>query len=174
MTQETVSLRFATEADARQIAEVHDASSQAIYRGLLPDEVLAYFSVTRREGLWKEVLSDGKTVTLLLEREGIVIGFANIGPTCDADESPSTTGEITSIYLDPAFGGKGLGRKLCQRALDPLRGEGFETVTLWVLDTNRRAHAFYEKMGFELDGMEKVAPMKIGERREIRYRLRLV
>ena len=51
MTQDTVSIRFATEADARQIAEVHDAASQAIYRGLLPDEVLAYFSATRREAL---------------------------------------------------------------------------------------------------------------------------
>ncbi len=174
MTQETVSLRFATEADARQIAEVHDASSQAIYRGLLPDEVLAYFSVTRREALWKEVLSEGKTATLVLERERVVIGFANIGPTCDADESPSATGEITSIYLDPAFWGKGLGWKLCQRSLDHLRGEGFKAVTLWVLDTNRRACAFYEKMDFELDGTEKMVPMKIGERREIRYRLRLV
>ncbi len=174
MTQETVSLRFATEADARQIAEVHDASSQVIYRGLFPDEVLAYFSVTRRETLWKEVLSEGKTVTLLLEREGVVIGFADIGPTRDADEPPSATGEITSIYLDPAFWNKGWGRKLCQRALGHLRGEGFEAVTLWVLDTNRRACAFYEKFGFEPDGTEKIVPMKIGERREIRYRLRLV
>ncbi len=174
MTQETVSLRFATEADARQIAEVHDASSQSIYRGLLPDEVLAYFSVPRREALWKQVLSEGKTATLVLEREGVVIGFADIGPTCDADESPSATGEITSIYLDPAFWGKGLGWKLCQRALDHLRSEGFEAVTLWVLDTNRRARVFYEKMEFELDGTEKMTPMKMGERREVRYRLRLV
>jgi len=68
MTQETVSIRFATEADARQIAEVHDASSQAIYRGLLPNEVLAYFSATRREALWKEVLSEGKWDLSLMER----------------------------------------------------------------------------------------------------------
>ncbi len=66
MTQEIVSLRFATEADARQIAQVHDASSQAIYRGLLPDEVLAYYSVARREALWKQVLSEGKTVLSLM------------------------------------------------------------------------------------------------------------
>ena len=66
MTQEIVSLRFATEADAWQIAQVHDASSQAIYRGLLPDEVLAYYSVARREALWKQVLSEGKTVLSLM------------------------------------------------------------------------------------------------------------
>jgi len=162
MTQETVSLRFATEADARQIAEVHEASSQAIYRGLLPDEVLAYFCVTRREALWKEVLSESKTVTLLLKREGVVIGFADIGPTRDADES-----HYRRDHFDLSrrgVWGKGLGRKLFQRALDPLRGESFEAVTLWVLGTNRRAHAFYEKMGFEPDGMEKIMPMKIGER----------
>ena len=68
MTQETVSIRFATEADARQIAEVHDASSQAIYCGFLPNEVLAYFSVTRRETSWKQVLAEGKWVLSLMER----------------------------------------------------------------------------------------------------------
>ena len=174
LTHTAVTIRPARETDARKIAEVHDASSQAIYRGLLPDEVLAHFSIPRREALWKRILSENKTTTFVLERDGVVIGFADAGPTRDADKDPSVTSEITTIYLDPAFWGKGLGKALCRRALDDLRADGFEEVTLWVLDTNRRARAFYEKMGFERDGTEKVVPMKIGERKEVRYGLRLV
>ena len=32
---------------------------------------------------------------------------------------------------------------------------GYSTITLWVLDSNARAIAFYRKYGFDFDGEEK-------------------
>ena len=170
----SATIRRAREDDARTIAEVHDAASRIIYDGILPDEVIAYFSVARREALWHQVLSDGTTTTFLLEQDDVLIGFINLGPTRDADQDPTRIGEITSIYLDPAFWRRGFGKTLCRQALDHLRSQGFETASLWVIDQNHRARSFYERLGFEHDGAVKTTPMHTGQRREVRYKLRLV
>ena len=172
--QQSASIRRARKADARKIAEVHDAASRIVYDGILSDEVLAYFSIDRREALWQQVLADDTTTTFLLEQDGVLTGFANVGPTRDADQDPTFTGEVTSIYLDPAFWGQGFGKTLCLRALDHLRTEGFEAASLWVIDANHRARSFYERLGFEHDGAVKTTPMHTGRRREVRYKLRLV
>ena len=172
--QPSASIRRARDDDACKIAEVHDASSRVIYDGILPDEVLAYFSIDRREALWREVLTDDTTTTFLLEQDGGLIGFTNLGPTRDADQDPTLTGEITSIYLDPAFWGQGFGKTLCLHALDHLHAQGFVAASLWVIDQNHRARSFYEQLGFVLDGAEKTTPMHTGQRREVRYTLRLV
>lgn len=34
--------------------------------------------------------------------------------------------------------------------------DGYQEIILWVLEDNKRAIAFYEKMGFVFDGQEKV------------------
>ncbi len=172
--QQPASIRRAREADARKIAEVHDASSKIIYDGILPDEVLDYFSIDRREGLWQQVLSEGTTTTFLLEQDGVLIGFTNVGPTRDADQNPTLNGEITSIDLDPAFWGQGFGKILCLHALAHLRAQGFEAASLWVIDQNQRARSFYERLGFAPDGAVKTTPMHTSQRREVRYSLCLV
>lgn len=57
-------------------------------------------------------------------------------------------GEIVSIYLLPEYIGKGWGKALLQRALEELRKEGYGDIFLWVLEENRNARGFYERMGF--------------------------
>ncbi|NQN50650.1 GNAT family N-acetyltransferase, partial [Streptococcus suis] len=47
----------------------------------------------------------------------------------------------------------------------------YETVSLWVLEGNTRAIAFYEKIGFQFDGVKKIVHLG-AERIEHRMILR--
>ena len=50
--------------------------------------------------------------------------------------------------------GKGIAQKLVRAALTALNH--FSEIFLWVLKDNKRAIAFYQKMGFNFDGQEKI------------------
>ena len=55
---------------------------------------------------------------------------------------------ITQLCVDPEWQGRGVGRSLILRALEELRGHGFEAVTLTVTASNCRALSLYEKLRF--------------------------
>ena len=62
-----LTIRAATPADARAIAEVHVASWRVGYRGLVPDEVLAAHSVEKRTEQWEELLEDERNTVLVAD-----------------------------------------------------------------------------------------------------------
>lgn len=164
-----IHLRHAIVSDARAIAIVHVSSWQAIYRGHIPDKVLDNLSIPDREKLWKTLL-ENKASVLVLEENNNLIGFISFCPSRDHDVNPVTVAEISAIYLNPESWRKGLGKLLCNTAIDELRKSGYTEVNLWVLDDNQQAKQFYEKMGFM-----KSSDIKIDKRegyilREIRYR----
>lgn len=60
------------------------------------------------------------------------------------------------IGVLPAYQGQGLGRAMIQRLLDWARGHPFiEVVELGVYETNTRARALYEQLGFEFESVSK-------------------
>jgi GNAT superfamily N-acetyltransferase len=151
--REAVRIRPATPDDARRIAEVHVASWQAAYRGLLPDAYIRGLSVEERESRRLAELAEPEpgSGTLVAEEEGRIVGFASFSASRDED-APDGTGEIPAIYLDPDAVGAGVGRQLFAAATEALRGAGYVRATLWVLEANARARRFYEKAGWAWDG----------------------
>jgi ribosomal protein S18 acetylase RimI-like enzyme len=178
MPQETgdcqIIIRKAEIADSDGIAEVHVQSWKATYRGLIPDFILDTLSIERRRALWENIISVGKTTTLVLELNGIVVGFANFGQTRDPDKNPEITAEITAIYLSPYCWHQGLGSKLCEQSIIQLHSLGFQEVTLWVLDGNEKAIRFYQRMGFQPDGVTKIDEQKELPLNEVRYVRRII
>lgn len=166
-------IRPATPKDAPTIAEIHVASWQAAYLGLLPGDFLDSLSVSERLQMWEFIFQLGLTETWVAEEEGGVVGFVNFGPSRDEDANPDTTAEIMSIYLLPSVWGQGTGATLFRKAIDTLRQKGFQEVSLWVLHTNDRAIHFYERIGFHADGATKVENWRGEELKETRYRLAL-
>ena len=79
-----------------------------------------------------------------------VVGFVSYG---DFRDSATIAGEIFALYVLKDYYGKGVGRQLIQAAFAVL--DGYQEILLWVLEDNKRAIAFYEKMGFVFDGEEK-------------------
>ena len=80
-----------------------------------------------------------------------VVGFVSYGDFRDSD---TRAGEIFALYVLKDYYGKGVGQQLMQAAFSALYG--YQEIILWVLEDNKRAIAFYEKMGFVFDGEEKV------------------
>ncbi len=154
-------VRLAKDGDAPVIAEVHVASWQGAYRGLLPDEFLDGLNVERRAQWWTQAINDPEIdVFVSLDDAGRIVGFASVQKSRDPD-APEGTGELTTIYVLPEWWGRGHGRALMEASLGRARERGFGRVTLWVLNTNQRARRFYEKAGFTTDGAQKseaVAP----------------
>ncbi|RPJ13143.1 MAG: GNAT family N-acetyltransferase, partial [Actinobacteria bacterium] len=109
--------------------------------------------------------------TWVADDEGPV-GFAVTGPSEDADAGERTA-ELYAIYLDPEQLGTGLGRRLLEHAVEDLRSRRFDTVTLWVLETNERARRFYEVAGWKHDGTVTSERVDCEMRPTVRYRVEL-
>ena len=122
------------------------------YRGLIPDAILNELSVAARTARWKRIITNTASKTRVwVADEDRVIGFASTGPAEDAD-APAGTAELYTLYLEPSWIGRGVGKALETTALDDLRDQGFHAATLWVLEANSRARAFYEHRGWSADG----------------------
>lgn len=89
--------------------------------------------------------------TLIALDDAKVIGFVSYG---DFRDSATIVGEIFALYVLKDYYGKGVGQQLMQAAFAAL--DGYQEIILWVLEDNKRAIAFYEKMGFVFDGKEKI------------------
>jgi ribosomal protein S18 acetylase RimI-like enzyme len=140
-------IRRATPEDAAVIAAIHVSSSLAAYRGLLPDETLAAFTVERREKTWREMLTTREAEVFIAEEGGRDRGWICVGASRDGDAG-ATTAELRALYIEPESWRRGVGRALWAHAEASLSSSNFSSVTLWVFAKNTRALAFYRHVGF--------------------------
>jgi GNAT superfamily N-acetyltransferase len=149
-----VSIRWATVADARAIAEVHIASWRAAYRGLLPDATLDELTIEGRQRDWQEWLAAGgeRRYTLVAERDGKVEAFCTLEMPSRDEHEPDDVAEIPALYAHPDTFGWGAGPALMDAAIEAMRERGYRESILWMLAGNRRAEAFYERRGWTRDG----------------------
>ena len=85
-----------------------------------------------------------------------VVGFISYGNFCD---EAIQAGEIIALYVLKDYYGKGVSKQLMHAAFVAL--DQFSEIYLWVLKDNKRAIAFYQKMGFTFDGQEQI--LKLGK-----------
>jgi ribosomal protein S18 acetylase RimI-like enzyme len=142
--------------DAPGIACVHVRSWQAAYRGQLPDAMLDALSVDERTAFWRALLGEerSRSAVIVAEVEGVIAGFASAGPCRDIDLGEGS-GEIYALYVAPEAWSAGIGRALMEACLSALLADGFPLLSLWVIESNQRARAFYERTGWRADGARK-------------------
>jgi ribosomal protein S18 acetylase RimI-like enzyme len=145
-------IRRARPGEGTAISEVRVASWRAVYRGLMPDELLDGMVVDGSQ--WDEAIltATPRTSLLVVDDDGIK-GFSVLGPDRDGADA---TGEIAAIYLHPDQWDLGYGWALMEHSVAELRNHGFERAVLWVLSTNDRARRFYETAAWIADGAEKI------------------
>lgn len=168
-------IRVATIEDAHAIACVHVASWQATYAGLMPAGYLQSLNVDQRADTWRAIFASVNSAShvWVLEVDGRIVGFIIVGATRDEPGDRATTGEVGAIYVHPGHWGRGLGRALMSAGRRSLTQAGFVQATLWVLDSNSRARAFYEADDWAPDGAVKIDDTRGFTLREVRYRRRL-
>jgi RimJ/RimL family protein N-acetyltransferase len=169
-----MTIRLAAVSDARAIAEVHVAAWRTAYAEYMPKSFLEALSVEDRTDIWERSLEEpGAGTTLAIELEAKVVGFCVYGPSRDQDALPKT-GELVAINLHPAYWRRGLGTEACLHVLTEARKLKWSLLTLWVIKGNTSARAFYECLGFILDGSEKQDSKLTGSPLyEVRYRMTL-
>ena len=153
-------IRPATIGDVMPIAQVHVASWQETYPGLVPQDFLDKLDPLRRATMWTEVLSAGsRCVYVAADAEGHIVGFASGGEN-RTPEHPYAA-ELYTLYLLKAHHGKGAGKALFDAVVTHLKRDGHRSMLLWVMTGNKTEH-FYKALGgkeivrktFELAGAE--------------------
>ena len=142
-------VRPACAGDARGIAQTQARAWDVAYRGLLPDAVIDAAGPDVRETRWRGILAAGESSTWVADEAGRIVGFCSVLTVArDPDALPGTS-EIAALYVDPAVWRRGAGSALLRAGLAAL---GPVRVTLWVLERNVAARAFYARHGFSPDG----------------------
>jgi ribosomal protein S18 acetylase RimI-like enzyme len=140
----------------------------------MPDEFLDGLDVGKRTNMWRELTQQpDKSIFVAEDDKHNVVGFSALRSSPDVDADPQTA-QVGAIYVHPEKWKEGIGRALLSVTVDRARERGFQQVTLWVLEANRRARGFYDSFGFSHDGATKDDDHWEGfVVREVRYRLNL-
>ena len=126
---------------------VHWQTWREAYDNLLPAEYQETMTLERCRFFSQKYPEN----TLIAMDGNKVVGFISYGNFRD---EAIQAGEIIALYVLKDYYGKGVSKQLMHAAFVAL--DQFSEIYLWVLKDNKRAIAFYQKMGFTFDGQEKI------------------
>ena len=154
MTAAGPDIRRATRADAAALAHLkRDTFRETFVEGFgipyPPDDLRQFEHQAYGIDQITVELADPETATWVVERDGVMLGYAKVGPCHlphpDADPGQ---GEIPQLYLRRSAQGAGLGARLLTLTLDHLATTRPGPVWLGVWSGNSRAQAIYARHGF--------------------------
>ena len=167
-----VAVRDAVLGDAAAVSRVQVRSWQAAYRGIAPDDFLDALSDDEWLDRWEHTLGRPPRQgvhQLVATVDDRVVAVAAAGPAREPEEG--VTGELYLLYALPAVWGDGHGGALLREVHRRLRADGHDAALLWVAAANERSTAFYEHLGWRLDGAttrEDVGGVEFDEARMVR------
>ena len=139
-----LSVRSARPSDAEDLARIYIESWQDTYAGILPHALLSAMSHKGQAARWQQTMR-GPGAVLIAEDPHIgPVGLASLGPA--RDKGLGLDGEIYTLYVDPAFLGRGTGRMLLAGAFAALTEKKYRSCLIWAHARNN-AGFFYEAMG---------------------------
>jgi GNAT superfamily N-acetyltransferase len=146
----------ATERDAAGIAKVYVDAWRSAYAAILPHRGLLGMSCEQQARQWAWTVrnrADVHAVIVATEADYGVVGFTSFGPARPGDrptgfagERDANVGEIYTLYVQPEFHERGIGRQLLAAAFAAMVGKGYGCSFLWVLRDNPSRY-FYERVG---------------------------
>jgi ribosomal protein S18 acetylase RimI-like enzyme len=155
---EGIAVRRASAADARAIGELFDAAVAASWTFLGDRAQEPMFGPED----WDRLVADHAPPNVLLvatDEGGRVVGYAAVHPE---------DGEMFLLFVDPAHGGRGIGRMLLEAAHEALREAGCREAFLFTHERNQRALALYERAGYRPDGSSRESDFRGVAIRELR------
>ena len=158
MSQEPISLRRATPADAADFARIN--SHPDVQPNLMQ---LPHGNVER----WRQILTDndqpGRTdIVLVAERAGRMVGSAGLHPAGAALRRRHAA--MLGISVAAEAQGQGVGRTLIQALCDyAYRWAQILRIELTVFTDNEGAIKLYRSLGFEHEGTHRAYALRNGE-----------
>ena len=145
-----MSIRPGTAADAAALAAFAARTfAETFASGSTPDDMQAHLA--RSYGVEQQAieLTDPGTVTLLAERDGRLVAFAQVRrATPPACVTAPDAMELHRFYVDRPAHGTGVAQALMSAVQDAAQAAGARHVWLGVWEHNDRARRFYGKSGF--------------------------
>ncbi|MFE0849109.1 GNAT family N-acetyltransferase [Streptomyces rochei] len=150
-----VHVREMVEADIEAVSTIRVRGWQAAYAGVVPQTYLDAMTVEGDAGQRRQWFSqpgrESQDLVALGDRGPV--GWICFGPYRGEMPGLERAGEIYALYISPDLIGQGIGRLLLGETHAQMKGQGFETSALWVLSDNQRARRFYERAGYQADGV---------------------
>jgi ribosomal protein S18 acetylase RimI-like enzyme len=142
--------RRALREDAKDLSLLAEKTFREAFAGVnTPEDMDLHCRTSYSEAIQAQEISDPNKVTLLIEYEERLVGFAQLRwgktPSCVAAKAP---GEIQRLYVAGDCHGKGVAQALMNACIDEMRGHRSDVVWLGVWERNPKAIAFYRKFGF--------------------------
>jgi ribosomal protein S18 acetylase RimI-like enzyme len=156
------SIRPSTADDYPGIVDLRIRGWRAAYSQAMPAGFLDRMESLRDREIERRCARHGEPgfVEYVGVTDGRIVGWAITGQPTDSDAPAGR--ELYALYTDVATHGTGLASAL----LDAVLGDA--PASLWVLEDNPRARAFYEKSGFAPDGTRKMLDGNLAHIPEIR------
>jgi len=143
-----LSVRTARPEDAAELARIYIESWQDTYAGVISHALLGAMSLRGHTARWQAAIRNTERsngAVLVAEEAGQgVIGLCSLGAV--RDSGTGFEGEVYTLYVDPAFLGRGTGRALLSGAFDALKARRLRSCLIWAHARNN-ACFFYEAMG---------------------------
>lgn len=135
-------IRKAASQDASRIAEILIFAKRAAYRSIFRNDAVS-FGEMQVLPLALDYLEGRKSLARVwVYDDTFVRGMVH-----------AENGEVKELYVDPFFQGAGIGGKLLHFAVERQSAR-----SLWVLEKNRKAIAFYSAHGFFPTGEREQEP----------------
>jgi L-amino acid N-acyltransferase YncA len=152
MSDLALSLRLARPADAASLARIYVEAWQDTYAAILPHSLLSGMSVNVHAARIERAIKKGAVLVAEDARHG-AIGLAGFGAA--RDRGLGFDGEVYTLYVAPAFLGRGVGRSLLHGAFAALKTRTFQSCLIWSHAQNN-ACFFYEAMGGVRSGNRQI------------------
>lgn len=145
----------------------HPDDIEQVYRIYMDERVIPYLGHDFMGLEAFRVVFDGLLATggfYVVEREGKVAGFYRI---MQFEWRARHVAQLETLAVDPRFQGSGLAREMVANAIGQMKALGVRRAELQAEADNSRGLAFYRKMGFEQEGVQRRAYRRASENTDV-------
>jgi GNAT superfamily N-acetyltransferase len=157
MDELSITVRRAKIDDAPDIARVYIESWHDTYPGVVSSALLCSMTAKGQTARWRATIAarSREWIFVAESAEHGIVGMSSFGPSRDPDLGFDS--EVYTLYVDPGFFGRGVGRALLAADFRQLHENGYDSCIIWAHAKNT-ARFFYERMGGRLTA-ERTARM---------------
>lgn len=135
-------IRTAVPAEAEKVAALHERARATYYPDGLPQDGIDWLTA------WRTAIERPDSQVLCVVEAGGIVGLASFRTP---EGAPAHTVKLFQFHVDPDHWRTGVGTALHAACVEQWQADGRRTAVLDVHVGNRRAQAFYARLGWRPD-----------------------